>query len=77
MKAAEQAAKELGDKNPAVGLKAVATLRNLMDKLERVHVDNARAQGWSWNDIAEVLGVSKQAVHTKHARRFGLVKRRS
>ena len=27
---------------------------------------NARERGWSWQQIAEVLGVSKQAVHKKH-----------
>ncbi|MGO8891369.1 MAG: sigma factor-like helix-turn-helix DNA-binding protein, partial [Streptosporangiaceae bacterium] len=32
-------------------------------------VDNARAHGWSWQEIAEILGVSRQAVHKKHARR--------
>jgi predicted transcriptional regulator len=34
-------------------------------------VDNARRQGWSWQEIAEMLGVSRQAVHKKHARRGG------
>jgi hypothetical protein len=28
-----------------------------------LQVRNARAQGWSWQDIADVLGVSRQAVH--------------
>jgi len=32
-------------------------------------VDNAREHGWSWQEIAEILGVSRQAVHKKHARR--------
>jgi len=30
-------------------------------------VANARQHGWSWQDIAEVLGVSKQAVHQKYS----------
>ncbi|HEX2770822.1 MAG TPA: helix-turn-helix domain-containing protein, partial [Micromonosporaceae bacterium] len=34
-----------------------------------VQVDNARRQGWSWQEIADALGVSKQAVHKKHAHR--------
>jgi predicted DNA-binding protein YlxM (UPF0122 family) len=37
-------------------------------------VDNARDLGWSWQEIALHLGVSKQAVHKKYARR-GLLKR--
>jgi hypothetical protein len=32
---------------------------------------NAFVVGWSWARIAEVLGVSKQAVHTKHAKGIG------
>jgi uncharacterized protein YndB with AHSA1/START domain len=27
--------------------------------------------GWSWQEIAFFLGVSKQAVHKKHSRRLG------
>jgi DNA-directed RNA polymerase specialized sigma24 family protein len=52
--------------DPAVGLRAVAALRALLETLERLQVENARAQGWSWQQIAERLGVSKQAVHKKH-----------
>lgn len=55
--------------DPAVGLRAVAALRRLADQLEVLQVDNARANGWSWADIATVMGVSKQAVHKKHAGR--------
>ena len=58
-----------GDADPAVGLHAVAALRRLTEQLEDLQVANARAQGWSWAQIAAVLGVSKQAVHKKHARR--------
>lgn len=57
------------DADPAVGLAAVAALRGVVEVLEALQVDNARAQGWSWRDIARVLGVTKQAVHYKHAGR--------
>jgi hypothetical protein len=60
---------QVTDKDPAVGLAAVAALRRLLDELERLHVDNARDQGWSWQDIASALRVSKQAVHEKHVTR--------
>jgi hypothetical protein len=60
---------KVNDKDPAVGLPAVVALRRLVDELERLHVDNAREQGWSWQDIAGALRVSRQAVHEKHARR--------
>jgi DNA-directed RNA polymerase specialized sigma24 family protein len=73
-------ATELADattsKDPAVGLAAVASLRALLESLEALQVDNARTQGWSWQQIAEALGVSKQAVHKKHGGGRGLLARR-
>jgi hypothetical protein len=62
-----------GSTDPEVGLRAVAALRGLVEALEALQVDNARAKGWSWQDIAGRLGVSKQAVHQKHGprSRFG------
>jgi DNA-directed RNA polymerase specialized sigma24 family protein len=53
--------------DPRVGLKAASALRRLAETLEAAQVANARRQGWSWQDIAEVLGVSRQAVHQKHS----------
>nr|WP_179756632.1 helix-turn-helix domain-containing protein [Kineococcus aurantiacus] len=58
------------DPDPAVGLRAVAALRRLADRLEDLQVARARRLGWSWAEIAEALGVSKQAVHKKHSRRI-------
>jgi hypothetical protein len=55
-------------KDPAQGLAAVRALRALADRLEAVQVRNARDQGWSWQAIAEVLQLSRQAVHQKHSR---------
>jgi ribosome-binding protein aMBF1 (putative translation factor) len=63
-------ASELADatssRDPAVGLAAVASLRELLESLEELQVRNAREHGWSWQQIAARLGVSKQAVHKKH-----------
>jgi hypothetical protein len=56
-------------RDPEVGLRAVAALRGLVEALETLQVDNARAKGWSWQDIAGWLGVTKQAVHQKHGPR--------
>lgn len=56
-------------RDPRVGLRAVAALRRLTERLEALQVDSARAQGWSWDEIGAALGVSRQAVHKKHARR--------
>ena len=56
---------------PDAGLRAVAALRALTEELEILQVGNARLQGWSWQEIAKRLGVTKQTVHRKHGRRFG------
>lgn len=52
--------------DPEIGLRAVASLRALLEAVEKLQVANARAHGWSWQRIAAVLGVSRQAVHQKH-----------
>jgi hypothetical protein len=59
-------ATDAGGADPAKGLRAVASLRHLVEKLESLQVDRARDLGWSWSQIAAELGVSKQAVHQKH-----------
>jgi len=53
-------------RDPEIGLAAAAALRQLVEELEELHVDNARAAGWSWQAIAGVLGVTRQSVHKKH-----------
>lgn len=55
--------------DPAVGLRFVRTLARLQERLEAIHVANARKHGWSWQAIADTLGVSRQAVHQKYNRR--------
>ena len=57
--------------DPDVGLRAVAALRALAERLEVLQVQTARELGWSWQDIAERLGVTKQTVHRKYGRRLG------
>jgi len=56
--------------DPATGLAAVVALRRLADRLEDSQVERAMRSGWSWAEVAEVLGVTRQAVHKKHARRL-------
>jgi DNA-binding NarL/FixJ family response regulator len=55
---------------PADGLAAVVALRRLADRLEDAEVERAVREGWSWSRIAEALGVTRQAVHKKHAKRL-------
>ncbi len=66
---ASDLAGDLDSADPAVGLRAVAALGRLLERLESLHVRSARAQGLSWQEIADALGVTKQTVHRKHARR--------
>ncbi len=56
--------------DPADTLAAVAALRRLADQLEDVAVERAMRGGWSWPQVAEALGVTRQAVHKKHAARL-------
>lgn len=55
--------------DPADGLRAVVALRVLADRLEDQQVRRALAQGWTFQDVADALGVTRQAVHKKHAKR--------
>jgi DNA-directed RNA polymerase specialized sigma24 family protein len=53
--------------DPEAALAAVVALRLAADKLERRAVKAALDRGWSWSQIAEALGVSKQAAHKRLA----------
>lgn len=55
--------------DPAAGLRSVTVLRRLADELEASLVDKARLAGWSWQEIGDALGVTRQAVHKKHGAR--------
>jgi hypothetical protein len=68
MTEATDLAARAGDRDPRIGLRAVAALRRLLEQLESVQVRSARDQGWSWQEIADGLGVSRQAAHKKHGR---------
>ncbi|WNV91109.1 helix-turn-helix domain-containing protein [Umezawaea sp. Da 62-37] len=69
MTKATELALAAGDRDPRVGLRAVSALRRLLEQLESVQVRNARVRGWSWQEIAAELGVTRQAVHKKHGGR--------
>ncbi len=57
-------------RDPADGLAGVVALRRLADQLEDAMVAQALRDGWTWALVAEALGVSRQAVHKKHAKRL-------
>jgi hypothetical protein len=67
MTSASDLATTAAGQDPAEGLRAVVALRRLLERLEYLQVKRARESGWSWQDIAALLGVSRQAVHKKYA----------
>ena len=71
METTVQIAEGAASQDPEVGLRAVAALRALAERLELLQVQNARDLGWSWQDIASCLGVTKQTVHRKYGRLTG------
>jgi hypothetical protein len=56
--------------DPADALAAVGALRRLADRVEDAAVERALREGWTWAQVAEALGVTRQAVHKNHARRL-------
>jgi len=52
---------------PEEALAAVVALRLMADRLEREAVKKAVSQNWTWAQIAEALGVTRQAAHKRHA----------
>jgi hypothetical protein len=69
MEAPVEVTRDAASSDPEVGLRAVAALRQLAERLEILQVENARRAGWSWQRIANRLGVTKQTVHRKHGKR--------
>lgn len=55
---------------PAAAMAAATALRRLADRLEREAVDRAVARGWSWAQVAQALGITRQAAHKRHADRI-------
>ena len=58
-----------GDDDPRAALAAARELRRAADRTEAAVVRRARVNGLAWAEIAEALGVSRQAVHRKYGRR--------
>ena len=75
MPQASESAADVSSSDPAIGLRGVASLRALAEATEELHVRRARELGWSWQQIATLLGVSKQAVHQKYGKNHRRAKR--
>ena len=55
--------------DPAAGLRAVGALHRLAEQVEARSVRAARESGWSWEQIGDALGVSRQSIHAKYGKR--------
>ena len=51
MEEARDLASQVASDDPEQGLRAVSALRRLLERLERIHVENARERGLSWQAI--------------------------
>jgi hypothetical protein len=54
--------------DPGLGLRAVLALHRLAERLEADQVAAARRQGWSWQQVGDALGVTRQSVHSKYGK---------
>lgn len=52
--------------DPAIGLRASVALHRLAERVEANYVAVAREKGWSWQQIGDALGVTRQSVHAKY-----------
>jgi hypothetical protein len=51
-----------------VTLRAVGALHRLAEQVEAAAVSAARERGWSWEQIGDALGMSRQSVHAKYGK---------
>jgi len=63
---AEDVAAAIVSNDPSLGLRASQALHRLAERVEASHVAAAREKGWSWQQIGDALGVTRQSVHTKY-----------
>ena len=56
----------LSSDDPTVGLRSSLALHRLAERVEAHQVASAREKGWSWQQIGDALGVTRQSVHAKY-----------
>jgi hypothetical protein len=62
----EKLSLNLSSDDPAIGLRASLALHRLAERVEANQVASAREKGWSWQQIGDALGITRQSVHTKY-----------
>ena len=60
--------REISSEDPLLGLRASLALRRLAERIEAQHVAAARLRGWSWQQIGDALGITRQSVHAKYGK---------
>ncbi len=64
----EELSVNLATDDPAIGLRASLALHRLAERVEADQAASAREMGWSWQQIGDALGVTRQSVHTKYSK---------
>jgi hypothetical protein len=64
----EKLGADLSSDDPAIGLRASLALHRLAERVEAKNVASAREKGWSWQQIGDALGITRQSVHTKYGK---------
>jgi hypothetical protein len=57
----------VGSGNTWDALNAVRVLRSALEERIVELIEEARREGWSWQGIGDVLGMTAQAVHKRYA----------
>jgi hypothetical protein len=71
MMKSSEIARDASSSDPDTGLRASVALHRLAERVENMHVVAARQQGWSWQQIGDALGVTRQSVHLKYGKDVG------
>jgi len=58
----------IGSEDPTLGLRAALALHRIAERVEARQVAVARGQGWSWQQIGDALGITRQSVHAKYGK---------
>jgi hypothetical protein len=56
--------------DPGTGLRASLALHRLAERVEAEQVAVARGRGWSWQQIGDALGITRQSIHAKYGKRI-------
>lgn len=64
----EEISAAVKSEDPARGLRAALALHRLAERIEAEQVAAARQQGWTWQQIGDALGITRQSVHAKYGR---------